>query len=114
MSPLSSESLPGSVQPLEWNTASTPRRKQTFKKDPAALLALRKQAEYAMSTAFPLLIKESVAQEQTTEYMRQQIVNKINNQELAAELIPDFALGCWRLTVSFVITSVNPPIHSFC
>ncbi|KAL6231959.1 hypothetical protein BDW75DRAFT_247542 [Aspergillus navahoensis] len=76
----------------------TEEEKQTFKKDPAVLLALRKQAEYAMSTAFPLLIKGSVAQEQTTEYMRQQMVNKINNQELAAKLIPDFALGCRRLT----------------
>jgi hypothetical protein len=81
----------------------TEEEKQTFKDDPSALLAVRKGAECAMSTAFPLLIKGSVAQEQTTEYMKQQMVQKINNDELAAKLIPDFALGCRRLTVCFVI-----------
>ncbi|KAL4861469.1 hypothetical protein BDV12DRAFT_191055 [Aspergillus spectabilis] len=72
--------------------------KRTFRDQPGVLLGLRKAAERAMCSVFPLLIQGSQTQIQTTAYMKEQMLQKINNDELASKLIPDFALGCRRLT----------------
>ncbi|KAE8331443.1 hypothetical protein BDV39DRAFT_189838 [Aspergillus sergii] len=76
----------------------TEEEKRTFEEKPQVLLNMRKQTERAMATGFSLLIQESVTQKGTVQYMTEQMKQKINNDELAEKLIPDFAVGCRRLT----------------
>lgn len=80
----------------------TEEEKQAFKEKPDILLEMRKQTEKGMASAFPLLLQGSATQDQTVQYMQQQMKQKINNDELAEKLIPDFAVGCRRLTVSAI------------
>lgn len=85
----------------------TEEEKNAFRDQPGVLLELRKTAERAITMVFPLLIKGSQTQVQTAAYMKEQMIQKINNDELANKLIPDFALGCRRLTVSGPISLDN-------
>jgi hypothetical protein len=74
--------------------------KRLFRENPGELLRLRKATEKSMSSAFPLLIKGSKTQKAAETYMKEQMEKKLNNPELAKKLIPNFTVGCRRLTVS--------------
>ncbi|OQE13287.1 hypothetical protein PENFLA_c051G04100 [Penicillium flavigenum] len=76
----------------------TEEEKKTFRDQPGALLEVRKQGERAMAAGFPIMVQGSQTQSQMKEHMKEQMKQKINNDELANKLIPDFALGCRRLT----------------
>lgn len=82
----------------------TDEEKEQFRTEPGVLLKIRKDGEEAMDRIFPLFIKGSFAQTSTVEYMREQMTQKIGNRELAEKLIPEFAVGCRRLTVSILPT----------
>lgn len=77
----------------------TEEEKQRFKNSPEVLRDMRKDTEKGLSTIFPLFIKDSMAQDQATVEMKKQMRKKINKDDLADRLIPDFAVGCRRLTV---------------
>ncbi|KAF9893699.1 hypothetical protein FE257_009867 [Aspergillus nanangensis] len=76
----------------------TDDEKRQFRDEPGTLLEMRRNAERAMCAVFPLMIQGSMSQKVTTEYMQEQMRVKLNNEALAEKLIPDFALGCRRLT----------------
>lgn len=78
----------------------TEEEKETFRNDPEGFLQMRKAVEREISTSFPIFIQGSERQKSSVEYIKQRMIEKIGNQELADKLIPDFALGCRRLTVS--------------
>lgn len=74
-----------------------------FRAHPEILLEMRKKTERSMMNTFPLLVKGSASQEATEAYMRSQMKQKINRDELSDKLIPDFAVGCRRLTVHEIL-----------
>ncbi len=80
----------------------TDEEKQRFRDEPGVLLKIRKDGEEAMDRIFPLFIKGSYAQTSTVAYMREQMTKKIGDKELTEKLIPEFAVGCRRLTVSIL------------
>lgn len=69
-----------------------------FKTDPEYHVEQRKNTERGMGSVFPLFILGSKTQDVIVEYMRGQMRQKINNDALSEKLIPDFAVGCRRLT----------------
>lgn len=79
--------------------AYTEEEKENFRNKPGVLRNLRKQAEKGIAQIFPLLLTESAIQAATRQYMQRTMETKIGNRELADKLIPDFSLGCRRLTV---------------
>lgn len=93
------------TQGMEFHEYSE-EEKQEFREKPDVLLNMRKEAEKAMGTVLPLMIQGSMAQTQSRAYMAEQMYQKINNEELAKLLIPDFALGCRRLTVISSLASI--------
>lgn len=74
--------------------------KKKFQEEPESLLQMRKNYEEGMARIFPIMIQNSVTQTAGRAYMREEMIAKIGDKELANKLIPDFALGCRRLTVS--------------
>jgi hypothetical protein len=78
----------------------TGEEKRQFRETPGVLLEMRKAAEKAMAMFFPFLIKGSASQVAAEEHMKQQMITKLNNPELASQFVPDFAPGCRRITVS--------------
>ncbi|OAL38853.1 hypothetical protein AYO20_02059 [Fonsecaea nubica] len=85
------------VRGMEYHEYSD-EEKEMFRLKPELWLEMRKKAEKAMALVFPLMLKGSASQEAAAAYMKSQMVQKINNDELAQKLIPDFAVGCRRLT----------------
>lgn len=77
----------------------TAEEKEIFKNQPEKLVSMRKDFERKMSGIFPIYLSGSTMQEQTRYYMTQQMQEKINNDYLSSKLIPDFGVGCRRLTV---------------
>lgn len=77
--------------------------KKKFCEDPNTWLQMRKATEKAMANIFPILIKGSATQTATVQYIEQQMRIKLKDEDLANKLIPDFALGCRRLTVGWLI-----------
>jgi hypothetical protein len=74
--------------------------KKALKEQPGVLLEQRKATEKTLGAIFPLILEGSDTHIQTAAYMKDQMIKKINNDELGRKLIPDFPLGCRRLTVS--------------
>lgn len=95
------------TQGMEYHRYSDEEKEQ-FRKDPNILLQMRKKTESAMAAIFPLLIQNSASQKATITYMKSQMTQKINNEELSKKLIPNFAVGCRRLTVGVGTTSREP------
>lgn len=77
----------------------TQEEQQGFRDRPEDFLAMRKATESAIGAVFPGFITDSVTQKATQEYIRGQMIEKINHEELASKLIPDFLFGCRRITV---------------
>ncbi|KAI7082988.1 flavin-binding monooxygenase [Hortaea werneckii] len=76
----------------------TDEEKNQFKNEPEVLLNMRKKTEDAMNTAFPLFINGSVSQAAAEQHFKQRMKSKLANPELEKLLIPDFTVGCRRLT----------------
>jgi len=81
--------------------------KRLFREEPGTLLNMRKATEQAMANVFPLLMKGSTSQKLAEQHLRTQMETKLSNPELAKKLIPEFAVGCRRLTVSVCILCTN-------
>ncbi|PKY00472.1 FAD/NAD(P)-binding domain-containing protein [Aspergillus campestris IBT 28561] len=76
----------------------TDEERQQFRENPEEYLKMRKATEKVLTGVYPLFINDWPIQTQTAEYMKASMKEKINNEELAEQLIPDFPVGCRRLT----------------
>ncbi|OGM46945.1 hypothetical protein ABOM_004411 [Aspergillus bombycis] len=78
----------------------TDEEKQTFRDNPGKLLQLRKDIEANYATILPLFLKDTVPQKAATQRSKQLMTDAIGDDRLAEKLIPEYPLGCRRLTPS--------------
>ena len=76
----------------------TPHELHEFSTKPGALLAYRKQIESGLNGQFALFLKGTKTQNETKAYMLEQMKLKLADKFLEEKLIPDWSLGCRRLT----------------
>ncbi|AEO67780.1 uncharacterized protein THITE_2050573 [Thermothielavioides terrestris NRRL 8126] len=76
----------------------TDEEKQRFRDEPGVLLNVRKKKEETLARFFSVFVTGSAAQTMAVDYMREQMKQKIGDAELAQKLIPNFSIGCRRLT----------------
>ncbi|PNP76204.1 hypothetical protein FNYG_10493 [Fusarium nygamai] len=76
----------------------TDQEQEDFILHPEKLTELRKASEKAIGEVFSVVFNESAAQKQLEAFIKDKMIEKINNQELARLLIPEFAFGCRRIT----------------
>ncbi|OQV03592.1 hypothetical protein CLAIMM_08614 [Cladophialophora immunda] len=76
----------------------SPQELHDFANKPGALLEYRKNIETGLSGQFSLFLKDTQTQKETRAYMVQQMKEKLHNKDLEDKLIPDWSLGCRRLT----------------
>ncbi|KAM4066273.1 NAD(P)-binding rossmann-like domain-containing protein [Hirsutella rhossiliensis] len=72
--------------------------KQSFRDDPTMWLQMRRATERALAGVFPLFVKNSATQKAASAYMKDQMIQKLGDKELSDRLIPNFGLGCRRIT----------------
>lgn len=99
------------VQGLEQH-AFTPQELHDFAHKPGALLEYRKQVETGLNGQFSLFLKNTTTQNDTRAYMVEQMKQKLNNKFLEEKLIPDWSLGCRRLTpgVNYLESLTKPNV----
>lgn len=99
------------VQGLEQHVF-TPQERHDFANKPGALLKYRKTVETGLNGQFSLFLKDTTTQNDTRAYMVQQMKEKINDKFLEEKLIPDWSLGCRRLTpgVNYLETLTKPNV----
>jgi cation diffusion facilitator CzcD-associated flavoprotein CzcO len=85
------------VQGLEQHVFS-PQELHDFEHKPGALLAYRKEIEEGLNGQFALFLRGTQKNQETRDYMLGQMKKKLNNKFLEEKLIPDWSLGCRRLT----------------
>lgn len=85
------------VQGLEQHVFSDAERLE-FATKPGALTEYRKNVERGLNGQFGLFLKDSNVQAETQQYFRQQMSEKLQNPELEKLLVPDWHVGCRRLT----------------
>lgn len=73
---------------------------RAFRDTPGLLLSLRKQVGASLDGVFPLMIRNSAVHTEASRRAREQMEERIANEALAARLVPDYPLGCRRITVS--------------
>jgi cation diffusion facilitator CzcD-associated flavoprotein CzcO len=85
------------VQGLEQHVYS-PQELRDFSNRPGTLLKYRKEIETGLNGMFPLFLKGTTTQDETRNGMIAQMKEKLNNKFLEEKLIPDWSVGCRRLT----------------
>jgi cation diffusion facilitator CzcD-associated flavoprotein CzcO len=81
------------------NFKYTEDEKKEFRENPAALKALRKQIEHGFNMFFYALLRDSPAQAAIYDIFKKQMTDRLNGDpELCAKLIPEWRVGCRRLT----------------
>ncbi|KAK4997011.1 hypothetical protein LTR66_003501 [Elasticomyces elasticus] len=85
------------VQGLEQHVYSE-QEKDDFKNKSGLLLEYRKQNETALDTLIELFMANSQAQKDTRVLMTDQMKEKLGDEFLATKLIPQWGVGCRRLT----------------
>jgi hypothetical protein len=90
----------------------TEEEKTKFRDDATVLLAMRKEMERSLIHGFPVLIYGSAMSKQARDDMTRMMKQRINNDKLAEKLIPDFDVGCRRLTVRLPL--LKPGWWLFC
>lgn len=85
------------VQGLEQHVYS-PEELTEFVVKPGVLTEYRKNIERGLNGQFGLFLKDTTANNDTHDYMMGQMKEKLNNEELEKLLIPDWHVGCRRLT----------------
>jgi hypothetical protein len=81
----------------------TDEEKGKFRDEKGSLLATRKKNEATMLSAYSMFIRGSNTHADATKIVSEEMRRKINDEELADKLIPEFSLGCRRFTVSLLI-----------
>ena len=85
------------VQGLEQHVY-TPKELHDFASEPGKLLEYRKQIETGLNGQFSLFLNNTQTQNDTRAYMLEQMKQKLSDKFLEEKLIPDWSLGCRRLT----------------
>lgn len=78
----------------------TNEEREEFVLHPDKLTELRKASEKAIDEIFPVVFDVSAAQKQLEGFIKDRMIEKLNNEDLERLLIPYFAFGCRRITVS--------------
>jgi hypothetical protein len=73
---------------------------RAFRDIPGLLLSLRKKVGAALDGLFPIMIRSSAGHTEASRQAHERMEERIANEALAARLIPDYPLGCRRITVS--------------
>jgi cyclohexanone monooxygenase len=76
----------------------TPEEQQKFASDPEYHVEVRRKIEARMNGGFGIFHTGSEAQEQVRGYMTSTMQAKLNDPALEKVLIPEWAVGCRRLT----------------
>ncbi|KAM0293660.1 hypothetical protein ACHAPM_011584 [Fusarium culmorum] len=76
----------------------TDEEREEFVLHPDKLTELRKASEKAIGEIFPVMFDGSAAQKQLEGFIKDRMIEKLNNKDLERLLIPDFAFGCRRIT----------------
>ncbi|CAK7224672.1 hypothetical protein SCUCBS95973_005597 [Sporothrix curviconia] len=100
------------VQGLEQHIYS-PEERAEFANKPGALLKYRKEIETGLNGQFGIFLKKTKVNEDTRAYMIAQMKEKLNNDFLADKLIPDWSVGCRRLTpgVNYLESLTKPNVE---
>lgn len=85
------------VQGLEQHVFS-PQELHEFANKPGTLLKYRKEVESGLNGQFSLFLRGTKTNDDTRKYMIEQMKLKLNDKFLETKLIPDWSLGCRRLT----------------
>lgn len=85
------------VQGLEQHVF-TPQERQDFVNKPGVLTKYRKEVETGLNGQFGLFLKGTTVNNDTHDYMVGQMKEKLNDERLATKLIPEWSVGCRRLT----------------
>ncbi|KAK4570504.1 hypothetical protein LTR86_002584 [Recurvomyces mirabilis] len=99
------------VQGLEQHVFS-PQERRDFETKAGTLLEYRKSIETGLNGQFGLFLKNSTVNTATQEYMTEQMKQKINDDHLISKLIPDWSVGCRRLTpgVNYLESLTKPNV----
>ena len=77
----------------------TEEKKAEFRSDPSKLFEFRKALEHELNKFFVLLQRNSPEQTQARKFMREFMLKRLDgDKELGAKLIPEWDVGCRRLT----------------
>ena len=85
------------VQGLEQHVFSDSERLE-FATKPGALVEYRKHIERGLNGQFGIFLKNTNVNSDTEAYFRKQMTEKLNNEYLQERLIPNWHVGCRRLT----------------
>jgi cation diffusion facilitator CzcD-associated flavoprotein CzcO len=81
------------------NFKYTEEEKREFRENPAKLKAVRKAIEHDFNMFFYALLNENPAQAAIYDIFKNQMTDRLNGDpELCAKLIPEWRVGCRRLT----------------
>ena len=83
-----------------------------FLNKPGALTSYRKEIESDLNGQFGIFLRNNKVNQDTHEYMLQQMKVKINSKYLEEKLIPDWSVGCRRLTpgVNYLESLTKPNV----
>ena len=80
------------------NFAYTEEQKQRFRDHPKELRDLRRKMEHVFNEYFKLFIKGSPQQDAVRSIFTDLMKTKLNDAQLAEKMIPDWPVGCRRIT----------------
>ncbi|KAK1987486.1 monooxygenase [Colletotrichum cereale] len=100
------------VQGLEQHEFS-PEERREFDEKPDTLLEYRKSIEPGLNGQFGLFLKNSKINEDVHAYFTQQMKDKLRNPYLESKLIPEWRVGCRRLTpgVNYLESLTEPNVE---
>ncbi|KIW84799.1 hypothetical protein Z517_00187 [Fonsecaea pedrosoi CBS 271.37] len=91
--------LVAELAPQGRETVFTREQQEAWANDPDGFLRHRKRAESTMNHFFDIQVKNSSLQKQAAEETRRQMIDQLSKKkELIPKLVPEFALGCRRIT----------------
>ena len=89
----------GDHTPTGENFQYTEEQKQRWRENPEELLELRRTLEHAFNQSHPLFLKDSPFQHGAREGFKAMMTERLGGDEdLVKRLIPDFEVGCRRIT----------------
>lgn len=91
----------------------TPEELNEFHNKPGALTAYRKSVETGLNAQFGIFLKNNQVNIDTHNYMLAQMKEKLGNQFLEEKLIPEWSVGCRRLTpgVNYLESLTKPNVE---
>jgi cation diffusion facilitator CzcD-associated flavoprotein CzcO len=78
--------------------AYSPEERERFERDPQYHLDERRKIEASMNSSFAIFHADSPEQHHVRAYMQDQMESKLKDKPLEKVLIPEWSVGCRRLT----------------